>query len=284
MADKAEPKAEQYEASVTQAIDALRGNVKWTLISFGAIATTLLAGSQLSNIGRFHLNEPRFLFGAGCALIALVAAAYAVNSAMKVAYAGYTEFFDLGDEQRNFVQRNPALLEGFANVSALSLAYQRCIEERHQELIAAQPDPRNLRDNEIWFNYLSRLVGRIVAYVRYDVIKAQAEVSRRELRYASVIAGATLIGFAWAANPKAEQGAVILQSPTSAATLKLTDQGKAVLSPVIGAQCAAQDRIDVIVLNVATTGSDVITLKSKNCQLARFTISDALGRLTPTAP
>jgi hypothetical protein len=101
---------------------------------------------------------------------------------------------------------------------------------------------------------------------------------------ASIVAAIALLGFAWAANPKAEQATVILQSPISAAALKLTEQGKAVLSPIVGAQCAAQDHIDVIVLNVATTGSDVLTLKSKNCQLSRFSLTDALGKLSAVSP
>jgi hypothetical protein len=50
---------------------------------------------------------------------------------MKVAYAGYTEFFDLGEPQRNFVQRNPALLEGFDTVVAVALAYQKSAALRH---------------------------------------------------------------------------------------------------------------------------------------------------------
>jgi hypothetical protein len=131
MAGSANPTPDQYETNVAQAVEYLRGNVKWTLIAFGAIGTTLLAGSQLSNIGRFEANEPRLWVGLVCALAALLAAAYAVNSAMKVAYAGYTEFFDLGEPQRNFVQRNPALLEGFDTVVAVALAYQKSAALRH---------------------------------------------------------------------------------------------------------------------------------------------------------
>jgi hypothetical protein len=130
MAESANPKGDRYETSVTQAVEYLRGNVKWTLIAFGAIGTTLLAGSQLSNIGKFQPNEFRLWFAIGCALAALLAAAYAVNSALKVAYAGYTEFFDLGEADRTFVQRNPGLSEGFDTVVALALAYQRCVTAR----------------------------------------------------------------------------------------------------------------------------------------------------------
>lgn len=175
-------------------------------------------------------------------------------------------------------------MEGFGSVENLRNWYDTVINERHACVTHAPVYQATQESYETWFNYLDGLVDNVVSYIHYNQIRTQSEESRSKLFRASIVAAVALLGFAWAANPKAEQAAVVLQSPTSAAALKLTDQGKSVLSPVIGAQCAAQDRIDVIVLNVATTGSDVITLKSKNCQLARFTISDALGRLTPTAP
>ena len=34
-------KADKYELQLAQAVEHLRGNVKWTLIAFGAIGTTL---------------------------------------------------------------------------------------------------------------------------------------------------------------------------------------------------------------------------------------------------
>lgn len=284
MAGSANPTPDQYETNVAQAVEYLRGNVKWTLIAFGAIGTTLLAGSQLSNIGRFEANEPRLWVGLVCALAALLAAAYAVNSAMKVAYAGYTEFFDLGEPQRNFVQRNPALLEGFDTVVAVALAHQKSAALRHQELVADQPDPQNLTDNEIWFGYLNKLISKVVAYVRYDAIKQEAERSRRELKYASIVAGAALVGFGWAANPKTEQPIVLLKSPTSEASLTLTADGKAALAPLLGASCAALSQIKVIVLSVGAAESDVISLKTKDCALARFTVKDTLGKLSASSP
>jgi hypothetical protein len=63
-------------------------------------------------------------------------------------------------------------------------------------------------------------------------------------------------------------------------TLALTGNGKKVLAPLLGANCVASDRMQVIVLNVSTTGSDVVSLKTKDCPLARFTITDPLGKLS----
>jgi hypothetical protein len=124
-------------------------------------------------------------------------------------------------------------------------------------------------------------VAKVVAYVRYNTIREKAERSRRELTCASVVAAAALVGFAWAANPKEKQSVVVLKSPAAEATLTLTDVGKKTLAPLLGSSCIALDRIPVIVLGVSTTGSDIVSLKSKDCLLAHLTITDTLGRLYP---
>ena len=107
-------KADKYESQLAQAVEHLRGNVKWTLIAFGAIGTTLLAGSQLSNLGKFQWTEPRLWVALLCALVALGVAAYAVRSALVVAYTGYVELNSLTDEDIAYVERNPALLKDSA--------------------------------------------------------------------------------------------------------------------------------------------------------------------------
>jgi hypothetical protein len=99
-----------------------------------------------------------------------------------------------------------------------------------------------------------------------------------------MVAAIGLVGFAWAANPQVEQPIVVLKAPASEARLALTVAGKTALAPVLGASCVAIDRIDVIVLTVTTAGSEVVSAKTKDCPVARFTLTDALGKLSSTAP
>ena len=91
------PAPDKYEKRSTEAVEYLRGNVRWTLVAFGAIGTTLLAGSQLSNIGKFGGGELRLWIAVAFALFALGAAAYAVRSALSpgVAYTGDVDIYDL---------------------------------------------------------------------------------------------------------------------------------------------------------------------------------------------
>jgi hypothetical protein len=284
MADDAEPKPGKYDLRLSQSIEDLRGNVKWTLVAFGAIGTTLLAGSQLSSLGKFALNEPRLWAALALAMFALGAATLAVRSAQKVANAGYVEFYDLHPADVQYVERNAALLEGFETVDNLRVWYDNSVTARHAGL-TKPADQETIENNETWFNYLDGLVDIAVSYIRYNRIRQQSEQSRTQLTWASIVAAVALLGFAWAANPKADQSAiVVLKSPASEAALTLSELGKQTLAPILGADCVAHERIDVIVLSLGPAESDVISLKTKDCALARFTVKDTLGKLSASSP
>ncbi|MBI3704950.1 MAG: hypothetical protein HY244_14150 [Rhizobiales bacterium] len=284
MAESAEAKSDKYATRLTLAVEHLRGNVKWTLVAFGAIGTTLLAGSQLSNLGKFNYDEPRLWLALLCAMLALGAAAYAVRSASAVAYSGYTELYSLQQSDIEYIEHNNALLEGFANVDALKREYEKAIKTRHRNLMNPNSEPGALADDKIWYFYLDGLVDKVLSYIRYNRIQQQVDRSRTELAAASIVAAIGLVGFAWAANPSAEHATVVLKAPPSEARLALTSAGKTTLAPVLGAPCVALDRIEVIVLSVTTAGSEVITAKTKDCPVARFTLTDALGKLAATSP
>jgi hypothetical protein len=87
----------------------------------------------------------------------------------------------------------------------------------------------------------------------------------------------------FAAYEDALPGAALKRPPASAARLTLTAAGKTTLTPVIGEKCAALTSIDVIVLSVTTSGSEVVTLSSGDCPVARFTLTNVLGSLTGVA-
>jgi len=283
MAENTNGKPDKYAERLTQAVEQLRSNVKWTLAAFGAIGTTLLAGSQLSNLGKFDINEPRLWVALACAMAALGAAAFAVRAALKVAYTGDTELSRLDQTDIAYAERESALLEGFGTVEALRAAYYACIATRHQNLVAGAK-LAVLQSDKATFLYLDGLVDSVLSYIRYNRIRQEAEKSTKALTAASIVAAIGLVGFAWAANPAKENPTVVLRAPVSEARVTLTEAGKRTLAPVLGAACVAMDRIDVIVLNVTIAGSEVVTLKAKDCPVARITLTDSLGKLLSTPP
>jgi hypothetical protein len=284
MPDDDAPKRDKYDLRLTQSVEDLRSNVKWTLVAFGAIGTTLLAGSQLSSLGKFTLAEPRLWGAIVFAITALGAAAYAVSSALKVANAGYVEFSHLDPADVKYVESNDTILQGFKTVDNLKLWYNTVIDERHTCLTHSPADKAAQESYEIWFNYLDGLVDGVVSYIHYNRIRTQSEDSRSQLIRASIVAAVALLGFAWAANPKAESPVVVLTSPPSQATLALSESGKRTLAPLLGTSCIKLDKIDIVLLSVSTAGSEVVTSKTKDCPLTRFTITDNLGKLFPGAP
>jgi len=277
MADD-DARSDRYEARVTAAIEYLRGNVKWTLVAFGAIGTTLLAGSQLSNLGKFQYSDPRLIVALLCAVVALGAAAIAIYSALKVAYTGYTEFYHLDAEDVAYIEQNPALLEGFGSVQGLREAYEAAVQQRHLHLTTEDKDSELIQSDQIWFDYLDELIDHVVSYTRYNRIRRAADKSRLQMTFASVIAAVALVGFAWAANPGADQPTV-LHSPASRAKLALSGAGRSTLTPVLGAKCVALAKIDVVLLSASASGSEVVTVGGPDCPVARFTITAGLGSL-----
>ena len=276
-------KPDKYAERLTQAVEQLRSNVKWTLAAFGAIGTTLLAGSQLSNLGKFEINEPRLWVALACAMAALGAAAFAVRAALKVAYTGDTELSQLDETDIAYAESEGALLEGYGTVEALRTAYYDCIATRHQNLEAGAK-LAVLQSDKATFLYLDGLVDSVLSYIRYNRIRREAEKSIKTLTRASIVAAIGLVGFAWAANPAKENPTIVLRAPASESRLTLTETGKRTLAPMLGAAYAALERIDVIVLSVSTSGFEVVSLKTKDCPVARFTLTDALGKLSAGAP
>jgi hypothetical protein len=284
MADSSAPKPDKYEARLTQAVDHLRGNVKWTLVAFGAIGTTLLAGSQLSNLGKFPPDDPRLWFALACAFVALLVAALAVRSASAVAYSGYVELDGLTDEDLAFVQRNPYLLEGFASVAHLKQSYKDCVSARHEGFFDGKSTLQDFQSRENWFRYLDTLIDKVLSYIRYNKIRQQVEKSRTELTGYSVVAAIALVGFAWAANPKIDPQVIVLKAVASEARLKLTDAGKKTLEPMLGAQCVASGMIDVIALDPAAAKPEAISVKTKDCPVVRFSVGDTIGSFQNATP
>jgi len=284
MADDKSPKPDKYEIQLTQAVDYLRGNVKWSLVAFGAIGTTLLAGSQLSNLGRFQIDEPRLWAAVLFAVLALGAASYAVRTAQAVAYTGHVEYSQLTQSDYDFIENNRPILEGFDSVAALRETYQRIIAQRYRALMTPGTPATVLESNEHWYAYLDSMNDKILAYIRYNRIRLQVDRSRTELTAASIVAAIGLVGFAWAANPAKDNPTILLKSPASEAALTLTEAGRTTLAPVLGKACTAQSHIEVIVLNVTATSTEVLSLKTKDCPLVRFTMNDALGKLAAASP
>jgi hypothetical protein len=282
VADDNNAHPDKYEAQLTQAVDYLRGNVKWTLLAFGAIGTTLLAGSQLSSLGKFQVDDPRLWAAFFFAALALGAASYAVRSALAVAYAGRVEFSHLEAADFAFIADNKPILEGYADVDALRDAYNKIIAKRKRDLMTSGTTEKVLASNQHWYEYLDALCDKVLAYIRYNRIWRQVKRSRSELTVASAVAAIALVGFAWAANPGPETQTVVLQSPASPAKLTLSAAGKVALTPLLGAKCVALPAVDVLLLNVTTAGSEVVTVAGKDCPLARFTLTSTMGRFAST--
>lgn len=279
MAADSESPQDRYATRLKESVDQLRGNVKWTLVAFGAIGTTLLAGSQLSNLGKFSYDEGRLWLALAFAMLALCAAAFAVNAVLKVAYTGHVNINNLDSLDHDEIRKSPGLLAGYSSTDQIAGHYVRRINARFLHFKQGV-DLDVLEADDATLGFIEDLIDSILSYVRYTRILRQAQWARRRLFFASILAAIGLVGFAWAANPPSAAPTVVLQSPAAPAKLLLTEAGIKTFMPVLGAACATLKPIEVITLNVSTSGSEVVTLKSQACPVARFTLTPALGELS----
>ncbi len=166
----------------------------------------------------------------------------------------------------------------------LRIAYEECIRVRHSKITAAKMNAAEVQRAETLYHYLDGVVDKILSHVRNYRMRQEVRRTRKELTFASIAAAVAPIGFAWAANPAVEKPAIVLEAPASEARVALTETGRQKLAPVIGANCVATGLIGVIVLNITIEGFEVVSLKTNDCRIKRFTLNDSLGKISVGPP
>ncbi len=297
------PTQDEYVKNADESIAHFYDAAKWILGVFAAVAVLLLAGTQLSNIGRLPvggtLNDHRFDVALASVLVGIFSTGVVILSTVRVLQSGRASIQQIKEEEhydevgkRHFWQRTPADLKVVRQLSTLSQypvsSRVRSWDNAYNEMVDKYrhfPKPRTpqeqaqiaqLRSNLAEFE-LSRL--RVLAIVK-------AEQVRRTFRHSLVLmfvfgltASIAIVGFAWAANPPAISASAILFP--SRATLTLTAAEQEVLSARIGPTCVG-GTIEVIVLDQSSNQYDVVTVPAQGCEVARFMAgAGGIGTLQP---
>ena len=72
---------------------------------------------------------------------------------------------------------------------------------------------------------------------------------------------------------------MVVRAGASEARLKLTEAGRKTLEPILGEKCVALSTVDVIMLDPGGGKSEVVSVKTNDCPVARFTVNEAIGTL-----
>ena len=301
-----EPKKQDGPAAVNPyqaGADRIRTTATWLAGAFGAVATVMLAGTQLSTIGSLSFPEDGLRLG-----LAIVAAIVAVAS---VAFAIYRLSFvqapvDIGLEYvRAEARRNNSRLAKMVLADLGLRANYRTLEEflneydkmrvaeyeaetalRNETLVSAPgvDDTRATAQHKVAVaaaeraqlsahDRVAQLRPQMVTVFQlagYLAIRSRFDDERRKVLGAAIVAAVAIVSFSWAANPPEETSSAtdsVAQNPTLA-TLTLTQDGEERLKPAVGEACAARalaQGIRVIALSGDDATYQVVLVPEYEC-------------------
>lgn len=259
------------------AIEHLRNTSKWILTVFAAVAGVLVAGLQLSNLGKVEFP---YLAVSACAfLVALVAVLVIINKTVRVLRIGtVTESIlrDFAPKSKDIRLNDPSLLCGYENVDDFIDNY---IKLRSDYLEAQnkgdQKTVERLIKKVMTFDYHNT---QLFCLAKYAIVLKAFKEAIQWLFVCAVVAAIAIGVFAWATgqNPSVQ---IILQSPPSAAAVTLNASGRNLLTDSLGQQCVEQTPIPVIILSIQDGRFEVVTIPSAKCRVAKFTVDKNIGNI-----
>jgi hypothetical protein len=271
---------EKLSESYSKAIEHMRSTAKWILSVFAAVAGVLVAGLQLSNLGKvetFHLAVSALAF-----LTALIAIMRIIWKTVRVLGTGtVTEksLVDFAAQQTDIPLNDPLLLGGYKTVvefinkyKELGFDYEKAQKENDPTAV------ERLKGAVAELNY-HRTYLLLVA--KYAMVLQSFNQAIRGLFFYAVVAAIAIGVFAWATGQKTTAH-LIFQSPPSAASVTLTASGKKLLKDSLGEKCVEQTTIPVIVLSAQDGKFEVITTPSAQCKVSKFTVDMSIGTVKST--
>ncbi|MET9815231.1 pentapeptide repeat-containing protein [Streptomyces sp. NPDC006355] len=194
-----------------EANEKIRGAAKWLIGSSAAVGAALIAGSQLSSIGKLDVGDSRFLWAVGGAALGLSGVIAAIWIAVRILVPVTvtinqiaTEWnmekepgkIDFRKDARNRRRIAPAV-QFFRVHPAYFHTYQS------PEALAAERNALEVADGDdnVRLEYLNRLTTSIEQMAQHLVLEGTFKKTLRKILCATVIGAAGIVTFAWASNP-----------------------------------------------------------------------------------
>lgn len=268
-------------AGVGGAADRIRETAKWLTVSLATLGGILIAGSQLSDIGKLQPSSSRFVVavvgGGTAAAAAVIILAFtiwvATTPAVSLKQLATRPPAGLGD-----TLSDSRFLDGRNRVTELDDAYRAALDARNvafatlrrhdsdeNRAAAAAADAEVVSLNGIVSSLLE-----VVTYMRLSYRWRRAGIALLAL---GVLAAAGIGTFAWAANPPQNVTASsaipsVLTAPQPI-SVTLTAQGQTALRNALGPQCAVTSALTALSLGNTNAGPDVL-IQQEGCNTTRF--------------
>ena len=205
---------------IERASERIRGAAKWLIASSAAVGAALIAGSQLSSIGKLDVGLPTstdkarlWIAGMG-AVVGLAGVVFSVWTAVQLLLPKTVLISELSSAWTDkstrlrpvvdFFKRNRKYLQGY-ETPAEAIAEREEFIARLGELNADAPEENSatteapeldaaIRDVDARISAIENVAG-------YQSLRADFEATLRRLIIASVVVALGIVAFAWAANP-----------------------------------------------------------------------------------
>lgn len=197
------------ESPLQVANNRIRDAAKWLIASSAAVGAALLAGTQLSNIGRLDAGGRLIVAFVG-AILGLSGVVLAIFVAVRLLLPVTVTLNELVKEWSKpkgrlkpaieFFKKHQKYLQGFPTPADLEKARDGAVSALQKMGRNAAKSPRGEQLNR----YISDLDGRISdveAIAQTRTLEGQFRRSLRFFLLASILAAGGILTFAWASNP-----------------------------------------------------------------------------------
>jgi hypothetical protein len=275
-------------------VETLRESAKWLIGAYAAVGAVIIAGLQLTSLGKIE-DHTRFwvaVLTAGAALVAVVIGIYVVS---RVLAPAEVEDSDV-DAAEHRVREDRSVLKGRAQTARdLQEKYQQALNDREEyrkaisaatvvdgekqaakeHAAAAQEEVATLLEP------LEAIRRRLV----FENVQRRYGEAKRVLAVVAGVVVASVIAFAWAANPSEESQTAAkvsahgpsLEVPSRVVvSVSKVRPSLAVLRKRLGARCEL-DEVQALVVGGTASSPEIVTLPEEHCNVQRFTASQNIG-------
>jgi nicotinamide riboside transporter PnuC len=274
-------------AGIHAAADRIRQTAKWLTISLATLGGVLIAGSQLSDIGKLQPSSSRFIVAIVGGGIAAAAAVTILEFSIWVAVTPLVSLKQLAERPPaglGDTLEDPQFLGGMSKVADLHAAYTAALNERNLAFAALDQQYKDeggaaaaakaaAAAADVKFVALSGTVSSLIAAVAYMRVAYRWKRAGVALLACGVLAAAGIGAFAWAANPpdraQASMATPAVLTAPERVTVTLTLQGQKALRNALGPRCPAASKLRALSLGHTEAGADVL-IEQKCCKTVRF--------------
>jgi hypothetical protein len=288
--DKPEESAQSgISGGVTHGITQTREAMKWLIVAFGAVATTLVAGSQLSELGALDAWSDRWWTAVAGLSGALLGVLAAILGGLWIMLPTRSTLSDAASDPgfTSWVDDRPELLPpGETSVERFRRTYFHARSQYDQAMDAYErADAAGPVNDDV-------TERQRVAEARWAETEPWAEIvndARTDYRFRAaakagffaIFLGGAIVAvgvsaFAWAAHPEAKKPTTAAEAPAAPTRVRLvlTDAGTKVLSEASGCDLKPSQAVQI---GGTSAAPELLIVSDQPCKTVRLTLSESLG-------